>query len=153
MGDGSYVIRHATSRDRDMIASFNVAMAKETENKKLDPDIVRSGVAALIDNPDRGFYLVATHNDSPVACLLVTFEWSDWRNAMFWWIQSVYVDHAHRRQGVFRRLHAEVARLAQQHGGICGLRLYVERENEAAKCTYRSRGMTETHYRIFEQEF
>ncbi len=143
-------IRRAIAADIDAIATFNQALAAETEHRTLDRSTVQAGVAQLLARPELGFYLVATVADQPVGCLLITTEWSDWRNGLFWWIQSVYVRSEHRRQGIFRRLYGEVESLAQQQGGICGLRLYVEHQNTAAQATYRDLGMAPTPYQVYE---
>jgi GNAT superfamily N-acetyltransferase len=144
-------IRRATPADAETIASFNEAMAAETEAKTLDPATIRAGVRGLLTRPDLGFYLVAEDGGSFVGQLMITFEWSDWRNGLFWWIQSVYVSPEERRKGIYRRLHAHVTEMAWKEGGVCGLRLYVERENSTAMETYRRMGMLETHYLLFEE--
>ena len=134
-------------------------MALETERKHLDLDVVRAGVAALLHKEDFGFYLVAEVSAGSagscldvVGCLMVTYEWSDWRNGLQWWIQSVYVRPDARRQGVFRRLYRHVRTLVEADEAVCGLRLYVEKDNEIAQQTYRSLGMSETPYKVFEFE-
>jgi ribosomal protein S18 acetylase RimI-like enzyme len=144
-------IRRATPADAEGIAAFNEAMARETEAKTLDPATIRAGVRTLLSRPDLGFYLVAGEGDSLVGQLMVTFEWSDWRSGLFWWIQSVYIRPEERRKGIYRRLHAHVREMAQKEGGVCGLRLYVEKENAIAHETYRRMGMRETDYRLFEE--
>ena len=132
-------------------AAFNAAMAFETEGKELIADVIGAGVRKLIETPSLGFYLVAEHEGRVVACLMITNEWSDWRNGLFWWIQSVYVDAAFRRQGVYRRMYEEVRSLAKADAGVCGFRLYVEKENEVAHATYASLGMKETDYFMYEE--
>ncbi len=146
-------IRPATPADIEMLVEFQVAMARETEDKGLNVEKLREGIAYLIEHPDEGFYLVAERNGESAGSLMVTFEWSDWRNGRFWWIQSVYVDAAHRRQGVYSALHAAIRRRAEDDPQGCGIRLYVEVENVNAQATYRQLGMTETHYRLYEEEF
>jgi GNAT superfamily N-acetyltransferase len=143
-------IRHAERRDIALIAQWNAAMAWETEQKQLDSQLLTRGVTAVFDETRRGFYLIAEHDGKPAGCLLVTYEWSDWRNGDFWWIQSVYVAPEARRHGVFRALHAAVAQRAADAGAV-GLRLYVETENTRAQNTYRSLGMSECHYLMYEQ--
>jgi GNAT superfamily N-acetyltransferase len=145
-------IRDATPADLDFIVDANAAMASETEHRTLDRDVLRRGVAAVFADPQRGFYLVAERGADAVGCLLVTREWSDWRDGDWWWLQSVYVVPVARRNGVFRALHAEVARRAQTTAGVVGLRLYVERDNRAAQATYAALGLGETHYRLLEKE-
>ncbi len=126
-------------------------MAWETEGKRLLPQVLGAGVRRLLAEPALGFYRVAEVQREAVGCLMVTTEWSDWRNGRFWWIQSVYVPAAWRRRGVFRALYAHVIDAAANEGDVCGVRLYVERENAVAQSTYRSLGMAETDYLMFEQ--
>lgn len=145
-------IRLATHTDIENIAQWNRAMAWETEAKALDGDVLARGVAAVFDEPRRGFYLVAERDGQPCGCLLVTYEWSDWRAGDFWWIQSAYVVEAARREGVFRRLYDDVKQRAQVAGAV-GLRLYVETENERAQQTYGGLGMERCHYFMYEAEF
>ena len=136
-------------------------MAAESEDKGLNNDILRRGVAYLMDHPAEGFYLVADlvaevrtqHASEVVGALMVTFEWSDWRCGRFWWIQSVYVSPGHRRKGVYSALHQSVREQALADPEACGIRLYVEKENLGAQATYASLGMTQTAYRLYEEEF
>lgn len=144
-------IRLATPADRDVLVGFARAMARETEQLELDLETLRAGVAALLADPARGRVFVVDAGGAPVATLMITYEWSDWRNGFFWWIQSVYVAPAHRRRGFYRRLHEHVRDLAARTDGVYGLRLYVERANRDAQATYRRMGMEETHYRLYEQ--
>jgi ribosomal protein S18 acetylase RimI-like enzyme len=144
-------IRRAESRDAPTIAAFNTAMARETEGKVLVPERVNAGVQRLLGDPSLGFYLVAESAGEVVGCLMVTNEWSDWRNGLFWWIQSVYIVPAARRTGVYRRLYDHIRRLAEADPGICGFRLYVEKDNTPAQRTYGSLGMSETDYLIYEE--
>ena len=145
------IIRRAMSQDADELAEFNISMARETEGVDLIPEVIAAGVRAMIDNPQMGFYLVVELDNGIQASLMVTTEWSDWRNGMFWWIQSVYVRPQYRRQGLYRELYARVKEMAEQEPSVCGFRLYVERENRAAQLTYASLGMSETEYRLFEE--
>jgi len=144
-------IRRATPDDAETLARFNEAMAEETEDKTLDPDTVRAGVRAVFERPEQAFYLVAERAGAIVGALMITTEWSDWRNADFWWIQSVYVRPEARRTGVYTALHRDVRRRAQSTEGVCGLRLYVERDNAAAQAAYEARGMDEPPYRMYEE--
>ena len=143
--------RRGEARDADAIASFTAAMAFETEGKELIPEVIGAGVRRLIDTPALGFYVVAEHRGEVIACLMVTNEWSEWRNGLFWWIQSVYVTEAFRRQGVYRRMYEHVREMAKADPGVCGFRLYVEKENEVAHATYASLGMKETDYLVYEE--
>lgn len=145
-------IRLAKHADAAVIAEFNQAMARETEGKELAWSVISSGVEALIAQPQYGFYLVAEEGEGALAgCLLITYEWTDWRNGVFWWIQSVYVDPAHRGQGVYPALYAEVKRLAAADGRVRGFRLYVEENNLRAQASYRKLGMERTVYQMFEE--
>lgn len=146
-------VRNASSDDLSTLSAYNIAMARETEGKLLAEEIVTAGVRQMLTRPDLGFYLVAEANGHLAGCLGITFEWSDWRNGLFWWIQSVYVDPHHRRQGVFRALYDHVTSMAQNQASVCGVRLYVEKDNTTAQHTYARLGMTETDYRLFEIEF
>lgn len=144
-------IRRANPTDVEVIADFNSAIAGETEQIELLPEVIRAGVSALIENPTYGFYILAETKGEVVGSLMITNEWSDWRNGMFWWVQSVYVKSDHRRQGVYRAMYQHVKELAQQESNVCGFRLYVEHENKRAQQTYAALGMQETPYRIFEE--
>jgi len=147
----SFEIREATSSDIDVLVQFNAAMARETEARTLDPAVLRAGVAAVLAEPRRGFYLIGEQAGEIAGCLMITYEWSDWRNGEWWWLQSVYVRPDYRRGGVFRALYAEVERRAGAGAGVAGLRLYVERDNAHAQQTYAALGMHEAHYRMYEK--
>lgn len=144
-------IRRATIADAGALTEFNLAMALETENKRLVSDTVTEGVERVITDSRLGFYLIAEHDHEIVGSLMITFEWSDWRNGMFWWIQSVYILPEWRRKGVFRRLYEHISKESQTDVDVCGLRLYVEQKNEKAKRTYEALGMDETDYKMFEK--
>ena len=144
-------IRRATAADRNTLVEYNRAMALETEGKHLDTDVLSAGVAAALADPNKGFYLVAEIAGEVVGQLMITTEWSDWRNGWFWWIQSVYVREDARRQGVFRVLFQEAERLGRDAGNVVGLRLYVERDNGRAQRTYQSLAMHDAGYRVFEK--
>ena len=146
-------IRPACLDDLEALVSFNAAMALETEGKTLDIELLRQGTGAVFDSSQRGFYLVAEVDGSPVGSLLVTYEWSDWRNGWFWWIQSVYVRPEWRRMGVYSAMHRWILDTARSRPDVCGVRLYVDRSNTAARETYRSLGMSESHYDMFEDDF
>ncbi len=146
-------VRHAAIGDLDVLVRFNAAIAKETEGRNLDMERLRNGTRAVLESSERGYYLVAETESVIVGQLFVTYEWSDWRNGMFWWIQSVYVEPSVRGRGVYRALHARVLQDARARGDVCGLRLYVEKENEAAQEAYTRLGMTMTPYRVYEQDF
>lgn len=149
-----FSIRRAIPADADLLADFNVEMALETEDHHLDRAIVRQGVRGPLENDGNGFYLVAVDSEGAViGGLLITFEWTDWRDGVLWWIQSVYVVPAWRGRGVYRALYAEVKSQAQATGNVRGIRLYVERDNVTAQAAYKRMGMQETPYRIYEEIF
>ncbi|MDZ4732312.1 MAG: GNAT family N-acetyltransferase [Nitrospirota bacterium] len=150
-------VRLAKPEDVATITSFSSAMAFETEGRRLDLDRLHLGTIALIEAPARGFFIVAEQEQGDrrqlLGQLMVTYEWSDWRNGTFWWIQSVYVDPAWRRQSVFRRMHETVMATARTSPNVCGVRLYVEESNRAAQEVYRRVGLTPSSYAIFETDF
>tara|TARA_R110002153_G_scaffold47769_6_gene134871 strand:- start:13920 stop:14378 length:459 start_codon:yes stop_codon:yes gene_type:complete len=148
---GKIKIRVANNSDVSSLVKFNQLMAWETEQKKLDQAILFKGVSALVADGNKGFYLVAEQNDEVVGSLMVTTEWSDWRNGVFWWVQSVYITADFRRQGIYAQLYAQVKALAEQQQNVCGFRLYVEKENIIAQKTYESLGMQPTHYLMYEE--
>ncbi len=146
-------VREARPTDVEALVSFNAAMAKETEGKSLDIERLTRGVRAVFESPEKGFYIVAEAGGCAVGALLVTYEWSDWRNATFWWIQSVYVMPEWRRRGVYRAMHTWVYDAARSRPDVCGVRLYVDRANRVAQRTYASLGMVKSHYDLFETDF
>lgn len=149
------LIRQAHRDDLDVLVKFSHAMALETEGRDLDRERLRLGTLAVFESSDRGAYVVAEAPDNRaiIGQLLITYEWSDWRNGSFWWIQSVYVHPAWRRQGVYRRMHEFVYRQARARRDVCGIRLYVETENQVAQTVYRRVGLYLSAYRIFERDF
>lgn len=146
-------IRLATLDDADTIADFNQRLASETEDRELDRDTLLAGVQNIIRHPDNGKYWVAEVDGKIAAQIGVTYEWSDWRNGRMWWIQSVYVHGDYRRLGIFSQLYHHVKQLAMDDTHACGLRLYVEHENERAMATYDELGMKMTDYRMMEVVF
>ena len=145
-------IRDAAAADTPLLARWAQAMAFETEGKRLPDGDILPGVARGIAEPALARYFVAEIAGKPVGTLMLTTEWSDWRNGLWWWIQSVYVAPEARRRGVYRALYAHVRALAEADPGVCGLRLYVERENLAAQRTYAALGMRDAHYLIYEDD-
>ncbi len=143
------IIRKAIIEDASVIIDFQKKMAWETEGMTLKPEIINNGVNGVFDNPSRGQYWVAEDNGQIVASLLITYEWSDWRNSDVWWFQSVYVLPEWRRKGIFRSMYDKI-RLEADNNGIAGLRLYVETNNSAAQKTYEALGMQSQHYRMYE---
>lgn len=147
----SIPIRPAFLADALLLADWAKAMAFETERKILADDDISPGVRRAIEQVGLARYFIAELDGRPAGCLMLTYEWSDWRNGLWWWIQSVYVKPECRRQGVYRALYAHVQALAENDGDVQGIRLYVEKENQTAQQTYLSLGMHDSHYRVFEQ--
>src|SRR3954463_11828303 len=152
MSDASVRVRSATRDDAAIIADFNIRLAMETEKLALDPKVIGPGVAAILADASKGSYFVAEIAGRVAGCLMITHEWSDWRNGDIWWIQSVYTHADFRRQGVFSALYRHVEREARAAGAV-GIRLYMEEENSAAQATYERLGMRVTHYRVLEEMF
>lgn len=146
---GAISVRPARLEDLETLALYNEAMALETEGLQLDPVTLRAGIRAVLEEPARGRYFVAERSGRLAGALLLTHEWSDWRNALFLWIQSVYVDPLHRRRGVFTALYRHAAELASAPGH-CGLRLYMDAHNATARATYERLGMRHENYLVFE---
>lgn len=145
----SFLIRPARPADAPFIVDANCRMALETEDLALDRATVELGVAAVLQDSTNGLYFLAEQDGRPVGQLMVTFEWSDWRNGNLWWLQSVYVVPEFRRRGVFTALYQHLRTLAEQ-SGAAGVRLYVEENNTIAQQTYRRLGMDMSHYRVME---
>ena len=143
-------IREARLDDAAIIAQFNCALSRETEDGELDLETVTRGVSRFLQGAAAGFYSVAEIDGRVVGCLMITHEWTDWRDGNLWWIQSVYVHPEARRRGVFRALFDGVRSRAEADRDVRGIRLYVERDNDRARRTYESFGMTEKLYRIYE---
>lgn len=143
-------IRQAVAGDRDRIVLFNLAMARETEGRELDRRTLTAGVEAILGNPSLGRYFVAEVEGEVAGQVMVTTEWSDWRNAHVWWLQSVYVSKRRRRLGIYRLLHRHVRECAMAEK-VIGLRLYVDRDNAEAQTTYRTLGMEESGYLMYEE--
>lgn len=143
-------IRQATSDDVDALIAFNQGIARETEDRELDHATLKQGITRFLSRDQYGFYTVAEIDNEVVGSLMITYEWSDWRNGVIWWIQSVYVTPTHRRKGVYTALYQNVRRLADVVGDVCAFRLYVEKDNQIAQQTYRKMGMAESCYLIFE---
>jgi len=145
-----FIIRDAAPADATKIANYNSRMAEETEGRALESGLIGPGVVQVLADKSKGRYWVAESAGAIVGQLMVTYEWSDWRNATFWWIQSVYVPLEHRRKGVFSALYRHVESLAAAEPGVCGLRLYVEHDNNRAQQTYKALGMGKTSYLVME---
>jgi GNAT superfamily N-acetyltransferase len=148
---GDVRVRIAGPKDLETIAELNTAMAWETEARQLDPATIRRGIRVVTEDSDYGFYVVAESEGRVVGCLMITYEWSDWRNARFWWIQSLYVRPLYRRHGIFKRLYEFVKAQALERPEVCGLRLYVEGSNHVAQRAYDRIGMKPTPYQMYEE--
>ncbi len=145
-------IRLAQKADVASLVEFNQAMALETEGKQLTPKILQSGVNAVFEDSKKGFYVVAENAGAIVGGLMITYEWSDWRNAWFWWIQSVYILPEYRGQKIYRMLYEFVKNKAEESKDVCGFRLYVEKENERAQKVYEKTGMESSYYLMYEEK-
>ncbi len=144
-------IRIAKSGDAPALVEFNQAMALETEGKHLDAQILTSGVESVFHDERKGFYVVAEESGKIIGGLMITFEWSDWRDSWFWWIQSVYILPAGRGKKIYSRLYDFVKEKARESKEVCGIRLYVEKENTHAQKVYEKVGMEESHYLMYEE--
>ena len=145
-------IRKAKIEDLETIVKFNYNLAKETEDKELDLEILTKGVRAILNDSAKGQYYVYVIDNKVVGQIMHTYEWSDWRNGMLLWVQSVYVDSEYRRKGIYKELYNYVKNICDKDDGIAGIRLYVEKENFNAKATYKSLGMQECNYHMYEYE-
>ena len=147
----SITIRPAVLADLPHVVEFNLRLAAESEDRQLAADVLTAGVEAVLRDPSKGRYFVACAGDAPIGQLMHTWEWSDWRNGMFWWVQSVYVAPEHRGRGAFRRLIEHLRELAAIETGVVGLRLYVEHNNAPALAVYERLGFGPTGYLVLEQ--
>jgi GNAT superfamily N-acetyltransferase len=147
------IIRPAAVSDAVIIAEFNALMAKETEDIDLDRERLQKGIISLLTDTSKGIYYLAVMGDNVIGQLMITYEWSDWRNATFWWIQSVYVLPEYRKNGVFRKLYQYIESLARTRGDVCGLRLYVDTSNKRAQQTYETIGLNRSHYQMMDMDF
>lgn len=143
-------IRTAREEDLANIVDFQLAMALETENLQLDKPTVEKGVAAAFHDPAKGQYFVTEIDGEVAASLMITFEWSDWRNGMVYWIQSVFVKEKFRRLGIYRKMYAHIQELVNNDENVRGIRLYVDKTNVRAQKTYENTGMNGEHYQLFE---
>ena len=144
-------VRAARQEDVSLMARWAEAMALETEDKPLASAVVARGIQRAFDDPQKGLYYMAEIGGQPAGTLMLTWEWSDWRDGWWWWIQSVFVDEPFRRRGVYRALYAHVLALAEAHPEVRGIRLYVEQENSNARRTYEYLGMLHPGYVMYEK--
>ena len=143
-------VRYATAAEARRLADFNRALAMETEGLELPESTAMAGVVALMGHPERGFYLVAELDGTPAGCLLVTYEWSDWRNKTFWWISSYYVKPELRGRGIYAAMDQKLRELAAREGNVCGFRTYVHKSCQTVQDVCRKLGMVEKEYVVFE---
>jgi len=152
-------VRQASLADLEILTEFSATMAWETERRSLDRTRLRLGIQSVIQQSERGLYFVADLQQDRqadtviVGQLLITYEWSDWRNAQFWWIQSVFVHPAWRRQGIYRHMHCTILSMAHARADVCGVRLYVEAGNRIAKQVYQRVGLCPSTYEVYESDF
>lgn len=146
------IIRKAKLEDLETIVKFNYNLAKQTEDKELNLEILNRGIEAILIDSSKGQYYVCEIDNKVVGQIMYTYEWSDWRNGTFLWVQSVYVDVEYRRKGIFKELYNHVKQICDNDEGAVGIRLYVEKENFNAKATYKSLGMCECNYHMYEYE-
>ena len=145
-------IRKADKNDFEIIAEYNYNLAYETEDKKLDKDILIKGVKRILSDETKGIYHVCEVDGKVVGQIMYTYEWSDWRNGTFLWVQSVYVHKDYRGKGIFKALYNKVKEICDSSDEYVGIRLYVERENYNAQKTYQKIGMSECNYYMYEYE-
>ena len=155
MNQTDFHIRLAEPRDLESLVTYNMALAAETEDRQLERSLLKSGVEAVLADSSKGFYVVMEHRPTGemIGQLLITFEWSDWRNAVFWWLQSVYVHKDWRRQGVFKTLYDYVLAEGKHRGNVAGIRLYVEQNNAVGQGVYAHVGLAAAPYKVFETDF
>ena len=146
-------VRAARQEDVSLMVRWQLAMALETEDKPLDEAVLARGIQRAFADPHKGRYFIAEIGGQPAGTLMLTWEWSDWRDGWWWWIQSVFVDEAFRRRGVYRALYAHVLAQAEADPEVRGIRLYVEQDNASARRTYEFLGMQHPGYVMYEKAF
>ena len=144
------IIEKATPSDLQTLVTFQAEMALETEELKLSRDKLTAGITALFDDPSKGSYFVARENQTTMGCLMITYEWSDWRNGTVLWIQSVYVAPEFRGKGIYRKLYEYIQEMVRNRGDLAGIRLYVDQSNHSAQKVYERLGMNGDHYQLYE---
>ena len=146
-------VREATPLDIDALVDLSAALALDTEGKTLDRERLKQGTVAVFEFPENGFYIVAEADGEIAGAIMVGFEWSDWRNANFWWVETVYVKSEWRRRGVYRSMSDWVYKTARSRSDVCGIRLYSDRKNDVAQRTFLNLGMIKSRYDLFEVDF
>lgn len=144
------IVREAFRSDIPTIIDFQLKMALETENLILDKDTITNGVKAVFEDPNKGKYFIVEEAEETISSMLITYEWSDWRNATVVWLQSVYVLTEYRRKGVFKVMYDHIKNIVKEEGEYKGIRLYVDQSNVNAQKTYKAMGMTAEHYSMYE---
>lgn len=143
-------IRLATEEDSKEIIDFQLKMALESEGVKLNHDTLTDGVVAVFRDSQKGKYFVAEDSQKIVGSMLITYEWSDWRNQWVYWLQSVYIIPAYRGKGIFRLMYQQIKNQVEREKGVAGIRLYVDVSNKHAIGVYNSVEMDGDHYKVFE---
>ena len=146
-------VRDATSADIDAIVGYNQRLAGETEGKSLDPAVIGAGVRRGFSSPEMCRYFVAEAGGRVIGTTMLTYELTDWRDGVIWWLQSVFIEPEFRRHGVFRAIYRHIENLARQHPDVRGLRLYVHRDNARAMKTYEALGMEKAEYELYEHDW
>ena len=144
-------IRKATINDISVLIDFQQRLADESEGIKLHAAVLRQGMLAMFEDVSKGQYFIAEEDSEIVGCHMITYEWSDWRNGMVWWLQSVYVKESHRKKGIFKKMFENLIGTMNNDPFIIGLRLYVDKTNTRAQKVYASMGMNGEHYTVFEK--
>ncbi|HEY5919450.1 MAG TPA: GNAT family N-acetyltransferase [Chryseolinea sp.] len=143
-------IQKALPNHIDILIDFQQRLAYESEGVRLDASTLREGMEAMFDDPAKGLYYIARDGNEVVGCHMITYEWSDWRNGMVWWLQSVYVKESHRKKGIFKMMYDNVISIIKKDPNLIGLRLYVGKSNERAMKVYSAMGMDGSHYTVYE---
>src|SRR5688572_9857248 len=143
-------IQKALPNHIDILIDFQQRLAYESEGVRLDASTLREGMEAMFDDPDKGVYYIARDGNEVVGCHMITYEWSDWRNGMVWWLQSVYVKESHRKKGIFKMMYDNVISMIKKDPSLIALRLYVDKSNERAMKVYSAMGMDGSHYTVYE---
>jgi len=143
-------IHKAKPEHIEFLIDFQLRLAMESENVQLSTETLRAGMSAMFNDPTKGEYYVAIDGDQVIGCHMITYEWSDWRNGMVWWLQSVYVLDSHRKSGVFKKMYDNIISIISNDPGLIGLRLYVDKSNAKAMKVYEAMGMDGSHYTVYE---
>jgi ribosomal protein S18 acetylase RimI-like enzyme len=143
-------IQKALSVHIDILIDFQQRLAYESEEVTLDSSTLRKGMEAMFADPGKGLYYIASDGDEVVGCHMITYEWSDWKNGMVWWLQSVYVKESHRKKGIFKMMYDNVISMIKKDPNLIALRLYVDKSNERAMKVYSAMGMDGSHYTVYE---